>query len=145
MILVFSWTSNNIRKHNAMSNTNQRKMWNSIAHWGGAAALLSLYLFDTSIAGAMFLLTAAVALNSGIYTGFLTNHMDLAPNFAGTLMGITNTMSNCASISGPLFIGFIVTDSVRFVLFKNNHAINILIFCFRVTKINGASYFYYRP
>lgn len=100
-----------------MSNTNQRKMWNSIAHWGGALALVSLYLFDTSITGALLLLTAALSLNSGVFTGFFTNHMDLAPNFAGTLLGITNSLSNITSILGPLLVGFIVTDNVRSINF----------------------------
>lgn len=88
-------------------------MWNSIAHWGGALALLSLYLFDTSVTAAIILLTAALGLNSGVYTGFLTNHMELAPNFAGTLMGITNSLANVTSILGPLLVGFVVKDSVR--------------------------------
>lgn len=100
-----------------MSNTNQRKMWNTIAHWGGAIAFVSLYIFDTTVVVAMFLLCAAVGLNSGVYTGFLTNHMDLAPNFAGTLMGITNSIATITAIFGPLLVGFIVTDSVRRVIY----------------------------
>lgn len=95
-----------------MSKTSQRKMWNSIAHWGGALALLSLYLFDTSVTEAVILLTAALALNSGVFTGFLTNHLDLAPNFAGTLLGITNSIASLTSVMGPLLVGFMVTDSV---------------------------------
>lgn len=115
LIIIFSWISDYINRHDLMSNTNQRKMWNSIAHWGGALALASLYLFDTSIIGALLLLTAALSLNSGIFTGFFTNHMELAPNFAGTLLGITNSISNITSILGPLLVGFIVTDNVRYI------------------------------
>lgn len=113
MIIVFSWIGNIINKHNLLSSTNQRKLWNSVAHWGGGLALLSLYLFDTSVTEAMFLLTAALGLNAGIFSGFLTNHLDLAPNFAGTLMGISSTFGNVSAILGPMLVGFIVTDSVR--------------------------------
>ncbi|XP_025422383.1 putative inorganic phosphate cotransporter isoform X2 [Sipha flava] len=111
LIILFSWISDYIKINSLMSDTNQRKMWNSIAHWGGALALFVLYLFDTSAMEAIILLTVALSLNSGIFTGFLTNHMDLAPNFAGTLMGITNSLANITSILGPLLVGFIVTDS----------------------------------
>lgn len=38
------------------------------------------------------------------------NHIDIAPNFAGTLMGITNGLANIMSIIAPLLVGFIVTD-----------------------------------
>ncbi|XP_050443635.1 putative inorganic phosphate cotransporter isoform X2 [Adelges cooleyi] len=110
-MLVFSWISDCISKKNCISNTVQRKMWNSISHWGGALALFSLYMFDTSVTGAMFLLTAALTLNSGVFTGFLSNHLDLAPNFAGTLMGITNSLANLTAIAGSLLVGFIVTES----------------------------------
>lgn len=98
LIIVFSWVSDYIAKHNFMSNTNQRKMWNTIALWGGASTFFCLYFFDTTVTGAMVLLTLAVGLNSGIYTGFLINHLDLSPNFAGTLMGITNGLANITSI-----------------------------------------------
>lgn len=100
-----------------MSRTNQRKMWNSVAHWGGALALMTLYLFDTSVTEAMILLTATLAVNSGIYIGFFTNHLDLAPNFAGTLLGITNSVASVTAILGPLLVGFIVTDTVRFFFY----------------------------
>ena len=92
-------------------------MWNSLAHWGGALALVSLYAFDTSTTGAIVLLTVALGLNSGVFTGFLTNHIDLAPNFAGTLLGITNSLANITSIMGSLLVGFIVTDNVRCIYF----------------------------
>lgn len=36
--------------------------------------------------------------------------MDLSPNFAGTLMGITNFFANIVSIMAPLLVGFVVDD-----------------------------------
>lgn len=129
LIIVFSWISDYINLYGVMSNTNQKKMWNSIAHWGGALALLALCL-DTSTTVAIILLATALGLNSGVITGFMSNHMDLAPNFAGTLMGITNSISNVTSILGPLLVGFIVTDNVRFINGKKreNYFNNKIIF-----------------
>lgn len=87
-------------------------MWNSIAHWGGAVALFFLYFFDTSVTEALILLTAAISLNSGVSTGFMTNNLALAPNFAGTLFGISNTIASLMCILGPLLVGVMVNDSV---------------------------------
>ncbi|VVC45768.1 Major facilitator superfamily,Major facilitator superfamily domain [Cinara cedri] len=109
LIMVFSWISDYINLHGLMSNTHQKKMWNSIAQWGAALALMALCL-DTSPTIAIILLNVALGLNSAIVTGFMTSHIDLAPNFAGTLMGITNSFSNVTSILGPLIVGFIVKD-----------------------------------
>lgn len=39
--------------------------------------------------------------------------MNLAPNYAGTLMGITNCCANIMSIIAPLVVGLIVKDEVN--------------------------------
>lgn len=61
----------------------------------------------------MALLIVAVGFNSAIYCGFNINHIDLSPNHAGTLMGITNGISNICSFVAPLVVHFIVIDEVR--------------------------------
>jgi hypothetical protein len=84
----------------------------SAAHYGGAAALLGLAYAKTNVTWAIVLLVLSVALNAGTFMGYLCNHIDLAPNFAGPLMGLTNGMSNVLSILGPLVSSFILTDMV---------------------------------
>uniref|UniRef100_A0A1Y1MXD5 Major facilitator superfamily (MFS) profile domain-containing protein n=1 Tax=Photinus pyralis TaxID=7054 RepID=A0A1Y1MXD5_PHOPY len=59
---------------------------------------------------AIVLLFIAVGVNSFTYCGYNVNHMDISPNHAGTLMGITNGLSNITSIIAPLILEFIVTD-----------------------------------
>lgn len=39
-------------------------------------------------------------------------HIDMAPNFAATLVGITNGISNILSIIAPLAAGAILKDEV---------------------------------
>ena len=38
--------------------------------------------------------------------------MDLSPNYAGTLMGITNTMANIAGFVAPYVVGSIIEGNV---------------------------------
>ncbi|KAG5877727.1 hypothetical protein JTB14_037177 [Gonioctena quinquepunctata] len=59
---------------------------------------------------AVVLLVSAVAFNSACMSGFIVNHMDLAPNYAGILMGISNAISHCCAILALLFAQFVVTD-----------------------------------
>ncbi|KAG8329841.1 hypothetical protein J6590_077432 [Homalodisca vitripennis] len=84
----------------------------SAAFWGAAAALTSLS-FVSSAAGAVVLLTYTVGLSAGIIPGYISNHLDLAPNFTGLLLGITNGLGSIGSILATLFAGFIVTDEVK--------------------------------
>lgn len=87
-----------------------RKLFNSIGHWIPAIALVILP-FVSQATIAIFLLTIAVGLNGTTYVGYMVNHMDLSPNFAGSLMGLTNSIANIMSILGPLAVGLILTDN----------------------------------
>lgn len=90
-----------------------RKICNTIGQWVPAVALIALgYVDKENPEIAVVLLVIAVASNIAIYCGHNVNHMDLSPNFAGTLMGITNTAANICSILAPLAASVVVKDSV---------------------------------
>jgi hypothetical protein len=79
-------------------------------------ALIGLNLSSNAdTTAAVALLTLAVGVNSATYLGFQINHIDLSPNYAGTMMGITNCASNIMSIIAPLLVGYIVTNEVSFL------------------------------
>lgn len=65
---------------------------------------------------AVLLLCIAVGSNAATYLGFQANHIDLAPNYAGTLMGITNCVANIVSIIAPLAVGFVVQEEVGLII-----------------------------
>ncbi|XP_017297933.1 putative inorganic phosphate cotransporter [Diaphorina citri] len=130
LILVFSWLADYIVAKQILSPTVSRKMWNTIGLWGSAAALVGLSFVGDNLVGAITCLTLAIAINAGTYTGFLSNHLDLSPNFAGTLMGFTNGCANIASILGPLFVGFIVTDNTSVSQWQTIFLIAAAIFFF---------------
>ncbi|XP_059484307.1 putative inorganic phosphate cotransporter isoform X2 [Neocloeon triangulifer] len=108
--LIISWVSDTLLKKNCYSIGTSRKIGNSIAHYGGAVGLVALGFMSASQAGAVGVLIVAVSLNAGTMVGYQVNHIDLSPNFASTMMGITNCLGNFMSILGPLVVGFIVTD-----------------------------------
>ena len=57
--------------------------------------------------------------------------MDLAPNYAGTMMGITNTIGNFAGFVAPYITGLIIDGQVR-NLFKEKTKISArnLMLCY---------------
>jgi cyanate permease len=84
-------------------------------HWGPSLALLGLTFISTEDpTAAVALLTIAVGVNSAAYLGFNLNHIDLSPNYAGTMMGISSCIATIMSIVAPMLVGLIVTDEVRF-------------------------------
>ena len=57
---------------------------------------------------AMVLLTIAVGSNGIIYSGEQSAMLDIANNFAGTLMGIINALGNTMGFLAPLLTGLII-------------------------------------
>lgn len=134
--ILFSWLSDYVNKRNLICKSIQRKLWNTLALWGGALSLFILGVMTSKdVKLIIFLLIVTVALGSGIYTGFLTNHIDLSPNFCGTLMGITNSLANITSILGPLCVGWIVTDTTSEQQWK-------MVFLLTSAIMFGANLFY---
>uniref|UniRef100_A0A1B6CYE8 Putative inorganic phosphate cotransporter n=1 Tax=Clastoptera arizonana TaxID=38151 RepID=A0A1B6CYE8_9HEMI len=107
--VFFSKVADTINKKKLLSLSTAKKMWNTIGMWLPAAALLGVTM-TSSLTTTIILLVAAIALNFGIFFGFLTNHLDLAPNFASILLGLTNSLSNSASFIAPLVAGAILKD-----------------------------------
>jgi hypothetical protein len=55
----------------------------------------------------VFLLTATVGLNGLNSSGVSCNHIDIAPNYAGTLMGISNSASNTMGFVTPWIVSLV--------------------------------------
>ncbi|XP_054740516.1 putative inorganic phosphate cotransporter [Anastrepha obliqua] len=104
--------SDYLEKGNRLSATTIRKLFNSIGQWVPMITLICLgYVTREQANMAVALLTFTVGISSTLHLGFQVNHIDLAPNFAGTLVSLTNCAANVSSIIAPLVVGFIVTDT----------------------------------
>ena len=82
-------------------------------------ALSGLFLILVGYTGCNQILTVAVifvymSCVPIAYCTIIANQLDLAPVHAGTLMGLTSTLSNVASIAAPLVVGALTVErSVR--------------------------------
>ncbi|XP_058987107.1 putative inorganic phosphate cotransporter isoform X1 [Musca domestica] len=111
LCIVVSPIADTLINRNITSVTASRKIFNTIGQWVPMVCLIGLgYMTEDQKTPAIILLTIGVGLNAASFCGYLVNHMDLSPNFAGLLMGITNTVSNLLSICTPLVVGAIVVD-----------------------------------
>ncbi|XP_033217679.1 putative inorganic phosphate cotransporter [Belonocnema kinseyi] len=107
-----SWLSD-FALQKGVSRGTSRKVSNTIAHWGPGLALLSLCFVPTNNGNQILpvmILVISVGLNAGALCGFQINHIDLSPNYAGTMMSITNCIASVVAILAPLIVGEIVYD-----------------------------------
>lgn len=94
-----------------LTRTLARKVFNSIATVGPALFLIGAAYSGCNYILTIALLTLAVGSNGAIYTGEQSNILDIAPNFAGTIMGITNTISNFTGFLAPQLTGLIINHN----------------------------------
>ena len=61
---------------------------------------------------AVTLMSLGAMFMAGKYCGFLSNHIDIAPNYAGTLMGLTNTVATIPGFVVPFVVGELTHGNV---------------------------------
>jgi len=90
-----------------MGITRVRKTCQTIGFGGLAAALFVVGEVDSAWL-AITIMCVGNAVGAFVTGGFAVNHMDIAPNHAGKLMGITNTFGTIPGIIGVTVSGFIL-------------------------------------
>lgn len=101
---------------NHLSITNCRKVFTAVA-----AVFPAFFIIGASYAGCDIVLvitmfTLAMGFMGTFYPGMKVNPLDLSPNYAGTLMAITNGIGACAGILVPYVVG-VMTPNVSGRLF----------------------------
>ncbi|KAL7630250.1 UNVERIFIED_CONTAM: hypothetical protein RMT77_019607 [Armadillidium vulgare] len=91
-----------------------RKLATLIAHGGPGICLFCLSFVECNRSWTVTLLFISITLQGGIYTGWLINHIDIAPNFAGTLYGITNGLSSIPAWVAPIVVGTLTNKNETF-------------------------------
>ena len=85
-----------------------RRAMQSLAFVGITAAMMAITLTDSLILS-VTVITLSNALTAFSIGGFATNHMDIAPNQSGLLMGVTNTLA-AGSSSASVFVSGWIQD-----------------------------------
>lgn len=58
------------------------------------------------------IITIALTLNGGVTAGYLSNGLDIAPNFSGTIFGMANTLSSFGGFLSAYMVGVLTNDNV---------------------------------
>lgn len=107
---VASVASDFLRKRGSMSITNNRKLFNTL---GGMVP--GLFLLLVPLAGCngfwnMVLLAVAGGFHGMGHSGFMAAFVDLAPDFAGTLLGISNVIASIPGFAIPAMLGELLKE-----------------------------------
>lgn len=95
--------------------TKVRKLMQTIGCAGIAAALLIVGEVQTAWM-AIAIMVLGNSIGAAVTGGFAGNHMDVAPRYAGTLMGLTNTAGTIPGIIGVYVSGLILEQTGSWAL-----------------------------
>ncbi|KAL3274169.1 hypothetical protein HHI36_015583 [Cryptolaemus montrouzieri] len=112
MAVTSSYVADRILRSNKLSTTATRKLLTCFALTPPAIFLTILFFHGDIPSLAVTLLTASLFCNGAVTGGYLTNGLDIAPNFSGTIMGAANTLSS--------FGGWLSTKIVALLTENNN-------------------------
>uniref|UniRef100_A0A1I7WNV1 MFS domain-containing protein n=1 Tax=Heterorhabditis bacteriophora TaxID=37862 RepID=A0A1I7WNV1_HETBA len=79
----------------------------------GQTLFLLLASLTSSPAFLVGFLSLSIGLGGICWAGFSVNHLDLAPQYAGHLMGLSNTLATLPGMICPLIVGFVVKSGIQ--------------------------------
>ena len=102
-----------------LSIVSTRRIFNSICMFGPAIVMFVIAFppsgFECNIPFVMSLLCIGMFFNGALTSGHFAAPGDLAPNYAGTVFGMSNTISGGAvAYSAPVVIGIITNENMTF-------------------------------
>ncbi|KAJ7383069.1 hypothetical protein OS493_030956 [Desmophyllum pertusum] len=100
-----------LRYKNILTTGEVRKVFGTVGFLIPACLLVSTsYVGCDYTSLAVVLFTLALGIESANAACYTVNHLDIAPRFAGILMGITNTVGTIPGIVGPYIVGLLTND-----------------------------------
>lgn len=100
-----------LRSSGICTTTQVRKLFNCGAFISQTVFML-LAAFLLTPVGSITCLTIAVGLGGFAWSGFSVNHLDIAPQHASVLMGLSNTVATLPGVISPAITGYIVQNKL---------------------------------
>ena len=112
--IIYSAFSDYLRKKNLMSITNIRRLAQFISQTLVAVTLVCIAFLGEYEVAVETLLFIGIGLIGAGYSGWQSAAMDIAPNYSGTLYGISNTFGSIPGFLAPLVVGALTEDNETF-------------------------------
>lgn len=97
-------------RQRGFGNTRIRRALNTIGLWLPALFLLLVPQAGCSPFWAVLFLSLALGCSGIAQGGYMVNHIDVAPEFSGILMGLSNTLATVPGFAAPAVVGFMVGE-----------------------------------
>ncbi|KAH8260040.1 putative inorganic phosphate cotransporter [Drosophila bipectinata] len=103
--------SDSIIKSGCLSRTNTRKIMTAIAAFGPGIFMVAASYAGCNRPLVVILFTLAMGTMGSYYAGMKLSPLDMSPNYAGTLMAMTNGIAACAGLVSPYVAGLLTPNA----------------------------------
>jgi ACS family sodium-dependent inorganic phosphate cotransporter len=114
MAVIASYLADKIRKSGKMSTTLTRKVFTTFACLLPAVLMGIQAIWGSTSALSITVFTGALFFNGAVTAGYLSNVLDIAPNFSGTIFGMANTLSSIAGWISTKIVAIITEKESTF-------------------------------
>lgn len=94
MAIIASYLADRLRKSGRISTTLTRKSFTTFALSIPCILMVVQTFFGEDPILSVVVFTASLFFNGAVTAGYLSNGLDIAPNFSGTIFGMANTLSS---------------------------------------------------
>lgn len=122
------YAADKLREKQIVGTTAARKIATFIAHGLPAVCLFGICFTGCNGNATVVLLTLAVMFQGAMLSGTIANPLDIAPNYAGTILGITNGFGDLSGWLAPLTAGAFTKDSQTLASWRKVWSVTIAIY-----------------
>ncbi|XP_063588209.1 sialin-like [Penaeus indicus] len=105
-----SWLGDLLVAREWLQKRNSRRLFTSIGLCIPAVMLAIVGYVGCNSAAAMTILCIGTFSNGATVSGYVANQHDIAPNFAGTMLGISNMFAFAGAMLAPIIVGVMTPD-----------------------------------
>ncbi|XP_067626279.1 sialin [Eurosta solidaginis] len=117
-----------LRDRGKITTTTARKLATTMCTIIPGVCLLLLCYIGCMHMLAVTIMTIGIIGMGGMFSGFLSNHIDIAPNYAGTLVSITNTAATVPGIIVPKFVSYMTKENQNIGAWRVIFYVTIVLF-----------------
>ncbi|KAI0229659.1 Sialin [Lamellibrachia satsuma] len=114
MAIAASQLADFVRRKKIATTVLTRKIFQTIGFMIPAVMVVALgYMKSSQVTMAIVFLTIGVGFTGISRSGYAVNHVDIAPRYAGILMGISNTVATIPGVVSPTLAGALTTNGTQ--------------------------------
>ncbi|KAG5896952.1 hypothetical protein JTB14_024799 [Gonioctena quinquepunctata] len=118
MAILSSYFADLLRRSGKLSTTATRKIFNTfgLVIPGFLMGIQAIWEINAALSVTVF--TGALFFNGAVTAGYLSNALDIAPHFSGTIFGLANTLSSLGGWVSTEIVAIVTEDSNTFDSWK---------------------------